>query len=91
MSPAVSTSPWYWSPGTTVLFWQVIGWTILDWLVTVLAVPREYQDYQALALLALAAGQCGTVAGWLALGDGAILVRLAFVAHAMVFAEALKQ
>lgn len=80
--------PWYWSPGTTVLFWQVVLWTIINWGISIVVVPPELKDYRSVVVFAVAAAQCATVAGWLALGDGTILLRLTFVVPAVVFTAA---
>src|SRR5262245_61323496 len=70
MSTLVHSPQSYWSPGNSVVFCQVCAWTILDALVLQLEVPPEVRDWKEVALLAAVGGQCATVAGWLALGDG---------------------
>ena len=62
----------------------------LDGLMLRLEVPPEAREWKQIVLLAAVGGQCATVAGWLALGDGPVPVRLMFVLHAVGFAELLK-
>jgi hypothetical protein len=76
--------PTLWSHGSTVILGQVITWSLLDWLVLALPLPERYQMP---GIIALASAQYATLAGWLALGDGSVLVRTAFAVHGILWTE----
>lgn len=76
--------PTLWSPGSTIVLGQVITWSLLDWLV--LALPLD-EGIQVLTILALAGAQYATLAGWLALGDGSVIVRATFAVHGIFWTE----
>jgi len=76
----------YWSRGCTAILWQLVVWTLVDF---VLEVMLRDDATRFIVMFALAAGQYATLAGWLALGDGPVFVRLVFVLHAMLWTDLL--
>jgi hypothetical protein len=72
-----------WTPASSILVWQLIGWLIVDAAVLVfLPAPPRYE-----VILPLMGAQFATVVGWFVLGDGALLMRLPFLLAAVALAE----
>src|SRR5262245_46338669 len=76
-----------WTDGTTVLVWLMVAWTLAD---LILAAAVE-QNWPAFLLIALVPAQFATVALWLAVGEGHVLVRGIFVVLAIVLTELIAQ
>jgi hypothetical protein len=75
-SPDYEPQP-FWSRGSTIVAGQAFVWTLLYGLAMVFGFSRH--DYLVFAVIALNLALHATLAGWLALGDGSLVARLALV------------
>jgi hypothetical protein len=77
-----------WTAGTKILVWMMVAWTLVD---LVLFATAYHVLWARVVLDALVVAQFATLAGWLALGDGELIVRAFCVAVAVLISELMAQ
>jgi hypothetical protein len=74
-----------WTAGTTLLAWMMLVWTLFD--MVLFAALRFDTPWLGVVLQSCILAQFATLAGWLALGDGNLLVRTICLAVVALIGE----